>query len=314
MRLLRTLAVVLFATLATIGVALAATPSPRARRAATAQNTIAGGVLAQTNSRDGSAILTAARMRPGDRAQGTVTITNSGDLEGAFTLATAALADAPGPNGGRLSGRLQLDVSDITQPGAPVAVGSSPLGAMPVRDLGTFAAGEARTYLFVVTFPDGGIPASGTTGDNAYLGSSARVRFDWNSRSDATTPAGPPIITPGPAPALTLAVTPRTRISLRRTKLTARCSRACTVTVRGSVVSVRGGSKRVLARIGARRYAVRAGVPRKIAIRLKPKVRRAIKLALRQHRVVTLRLKVLASGPVTAPGAVTRTLRIRIRP
>jgi hypothetical protein len=314
MRLLRTLAVVLVAALTTIGVALAATSSPRARRAATAQNTIAGGVLAQTNSRDGSAILTAAAMRPGDRAQGTVTITNSGDLPGAFTLATAALADVPGPNGGRLSARLQLDVSDITDRSAPVAVGSSPLGAMPARDLGTFAAGGARTYLFVVTFPDGGIPASGTTGDNAYLGSTARVRFDWTSRSAETTPAGPPVVAPGPVPALTFAVTPRTRISLRRTTLTARCSRACTVTVSGSVVSVRGRSKRVLARVKARRYAVRAGAPRKVAIRLKPKVRRAIKRALKQHRVVTLRLKVVATGPATAPGRVTRNLRIRVRP
>ena len=313
MRLLRTFAILLAAALATIGVAVAAGPTRGAAGSANARSTVAAGILTATNSRAGSAILTAARMSPGDRAEGTVTITNSGDVPGAFALSAAALVDVPGPNGGRLSERLGLDVSDITKPAAPVAVGSSPLGAMPVRDLGTFAPGTARTYRFVVTFPDGGIPASDTSGDNAYIGSTASVRFDWTARSTGGTAVKTPVIAGGPVPVLTLAVTPRSRISLRRPTLVARCSRACTVTVAGSIISTRRRARRVLTRIRARRYAVRAGTPRRITIRLAPAARRRVRTALAQRRVVTLRVNVVASGARTAPGSATRTLRLRIR-
>jgi hypothetical protein len=54
---------------------------------------------------------------------------------------------------------------------------------MGAQSLGSFAAGEARTYKFTVEFPDGGVPASATTGDNAYKGSSMSVGYQWDATS-----------------------------------------------------------------------------------------------------------------------------------
>lgn len=36
---------------------------------------------------------------------------------------------------------------------------------------------------FTVTFPDGGTPASATTGDNAYKGSTLSVGYQWDAAS-----------------------------------------------------------------------------------------------------------------------------------
>ena len=60
---------------------------------------------------------------------------------------------------------------------------SGKVGAMGAQSLGSFAAGEARTYKFTVEFPDGGVPASATTGDNAYKGSSMSVGYQWDAAS-----------------------------------------------------------------------------------------------------------------------------------
>ncbi len=312
MRLLRTLAVVLACGLTTIGMALAASAPRRVRMAAAAQNTFAAGVLAQTNSRAGSAILTAAAMRPGDRVQGSVTITNSGDLAGSFTLAAGGLVDVPGPNGGHLADRLLLDVSDVSDPSAPIAIASGPLSAVLLRDLGSFAAGVAHTYRFVVTFPDGGVPASATSGDNAYLGSSATLRFDWT----ATAPQ-PPVVTPTPTPmpaaGLTFTISPRHKLSLRRPVLRVRCSRACSVKISGSIIARKGRAQRVLVRLRTRIYRVRGGVTRTIRVTVSRATRRKIVAARAAHKVVTLRVKVVASGPAGPAGRVVRTLRLRVQ-
>ena len=53
-------------------------------------------------------------MRPGEEASGSVTITNTGTVTGALTLAPAAPADTPGPGGGTLSNKLELLVIDVT--------------------------------------------------------------------------------------------------------------------------------------------------------------------------------------------------------
>lgn len=146
-------------------------------------NTFSAGNLAQTNSSNG-AVLTAAKIKPGDPAStGSVTITNSGDISGSFTLSKSNLVDTAGPNGGQLSGKLNVHIEDVTNAGSPASVYNGTIGAMAAQPLGTFAVGEVRTYRFSVTFPDGGTPASGTTGDNAYRGSSLTVDYRWDSVS-----------------------------------------------------------------------------------------------------------------------------------
>ena len=145
-------------------------------------NTFSSGNLAQTNSASG-AVLTASKIKPGDSSNGTVTITNSGDIAGAFTLSKANVADTAGPNGGQLSSKLNVLIQDVTVPATPVQVYNGTIGGMAQQSLGTFAAGASKTYKFTVSFPDGGTPASSTTGDNAYKGSALSVDYSWDSAS-----------------------------------------------------------------------------------------------------------------------------------
>lgn len=168
--------------LAAVGLAVGSGASFTSRSANPA-NTFSSGNLAQTNSQSG-AVLTASRIKPGDPASvGTVTITNSGDIAGSFTLSKANVADTAGPNGGQLSSKLNVLIQDVTNAASPVQVYTGTVGAMGSQSLGSFAAGASRTYKFSVTFPDGGTPASSTTGDNAYKGSSLTVDYAWDSAS-----------------------------------------------------------------------------------------------------------------------------------
>ncbi|MGD9736556.1 MAG: calcium-binding protein [Solirubrobacterales bacterium] len=50
---------------------------------------------------------------------------------------------------------------------------------MPELELGTLAAGEARTYRFVVTMLDGGPPSSPYVDDNLYQRASAGIGYEW---------------------------------------------------------------------------------------------------------------------------------------
>ena len=53
-------------------------------------------------------------MRPGEEASGSVTITNTGTVNAALSLAPEAPADTPGNGGGKLSNKLELLVIDVT--------------------------------------------------------------------------------------------------------------------------------------------------------------------------------------------------------
>jgi spore coat-associated protein N len=144
-------------------------------------NTFSSGTLSQSNSLENAAILTATKMVPGDSRSGTVTIKNTGDVSGRFSLSASDLTDTPGPNGGSLSQVLRLEVVDTTDASA---VYDGPYDSMPKQDLGSWTADEDHTYEFTVTFPDTGKPESSTTGDNAYEGSSTSVTYVWDAVSE----------------------------------------------------------------------------------------------------------------------------------
>jgi hypothetical protein len=170
-RTLAALATALFALAIAVGSGAGVTPPT-----ANASHLFTSGVLKHSNSKDGTAILTLDKMKPTDSVTGSVTLTNTGDIPGTFTLSQSALVDTPGPNAGALSGKLDVTITDK---GTNQVVYSGKLGAMTSKSLGTYAPGEAHTYNWVVSFPDGGTPASNTTGDNAYLGSSTGLTYDF---------------------------------------------------------------------------------------------------------------------------------------
>jgi hypothetical protein len=157
--------------------------------AANPSNTFSAGTLAINDDKEGSAILTASKMQPGDSQSGQVTIENSGDSDGVFSLDDSALTDTQaGAGGGKLSTVLTLNIRDL---GADGAVGggddtityNGKFDAMPPISLGTWSGGESHKYEFTVTFPDAGLPPSATTGDNAYQGAAVSVTYNWSAVS-----------------------------------------------------------------------------------------------------------------------------------
>ena len=203
-RVLAPIAIALLVLAACSAVALAVRDGLpfRSSQPARAQASAATGSLSQSNSRSGAAILGASAMRPGDVVTGEVTIANTGDIPGAFRLSQTPITEQPGEGGGLLSSRLQLQVIDVTNAAAPTTVWAGGLGAFDGRDLGTFAGGQARTYRFVASFPEGGAAT-----DNAFASASSSIGFTWTATGgDDTAPAGTP-----QAPAGTpTAVAPRT--------------------------------------------------------------------------------------------------------
>jgi hypothetical protein len=121
-------------------------------------------------------------MKPGGTATGSVTITNTGSLQGTFSLSKSALTNPVlGTGSERLSDQLDLLIRD-----GSTTVYTGKLGAMGMiaLDGDTVTAGTqqfgaaasptaAHTYDFTVTLPS-------ATG-NAYQGTSMSVQYDWTA-------------------------------------------------------------------------------------------------------------------------------------
>ena len=132
-------------------------------------NAFASGSL--TMSRSGSgAIFSSVAMKIGDTAPGSVTITNTGTLSGAYTLTGSSSGSAA------LASQLHLTLyKDVDGSGTPIYDGS--LGTFSAS-LGTFAAnGGAHTFYFHVSLPTTGTDA----GDNALQGLAADESFTWSA-------------------------------------------------------------------------------------------------------------------------------------
>jgi spore coat-associated protein N len=173
--------------LGTIGLAAAVTVGSGAdftSASANPANVFTAGSMTHYNSKAGAAILTASNMRPGDTANGTVDIQNTGSLSGNFSLAKTATDTGLTPS---FSSKLTVVITDTGDPSclvscpAPVVVYSGVVGAMGAQALGTFAAGATHRYTFAVTFPSTG--AAGAGADNAYQGANTSVVYNWTATS-----------------------------------------------------------------------------------------------------------------------------------
>jgi hypothetical protein len=185
-RLLMALLLLLLATSVVIGSLAVFTGS-----STNAGSEVDAGTLTIGNSKAGVAVITAAEMVPGETREGTVTITNTGTVAGQFRLSDSDLADTPGPNGGKLSGALDLRIVDLGPDGAPgggddvnPATYDGRFDSMPSIDLGTWPAGAKHTYRLAVTFRNTGAPGSSTTQDNAFKQSAAKVTYTWDATSE----------------------------------------------------------------------------------------------------------------------------------
>jgi len=150
-------------------------------------NTFAAGTLSILNSKEGTAVLSASNLRPGNSQSGTVDIKNTGALSGAFTLSRTAPVDSDGAN--PLSSKLNLtivdcgtfvgatpptcgDGDDVSKYSAGTIAQMGTTGHL-VTALGTYAANEQHRYQFTVQLD--------TTAGNAYQGDTSSVEFDWNA-------------------------------------------------------------------------------------------------------------------------------------
>jgi spore coat-associated protein N len=147
-------------------------------------NTFAAGTLTISNSKEGAAVLSASGLKPGNSANGTVDIQNTGDLNGIFTLSRTAPVDSDGAN--PLSGKLNLTIIDCGTfaSGTPVCgdgndvtvynggtIGQMGTVGHTVNSLGTYAANDKHRYQFTVQLDN--------SAGNAYEGDTSSVEFDW---------------------------------------------------------------------------------------------------------------------------------------
>jgi len=147
---------------AATGIALASGATFSTSTAST--GVVASGTLRQLNS--STVAFDRANLKPGDTVTGSVTITNNGTLPGRFTLTETAGENTFVP---------QDDVTvEIRQTGVTTPVSATKgIGTAGAIDLGTFAAGEARTYTWTVT-----LKASAA---NSQQGKSAAATYAFTS-------------------------------------------------------------------------------------------------------------------------------------
>jgi spore coat-associated protein N len=141
-------------------------------------NVVTAGNLMHSNDSAGAAFLTVSKLRPGQSDTGTVTLTNTGDVNGVFSLAKTVVTDSLSATATPFASKLRLKVEDLTAGGA--ALYDNVLGSMGTISANTIAPGvaQAHTYKFTVTFPDAG-GANGS--DNVYKAASVKVDFNWEA-------------------------------------------------------------------------------------------------------------------------------------
>jgi hypothetical protein len=254
------------------------------------------------SSLEGAAILEATGLAPGHARVGEITVTNVGDVTGAFALGSSGLVDTP------LAHKLDLVVQDVTPGRDATTVFYGKLSALSTVPLGNMAQGDAHRYRFTVSLPS-------DAGDG-YQGVSTAVAFTWSAGAEDLGPAP----APEPAPATTTQAPPKATTAGGKAKtpkatLTARarqtgskgavsasvaCSSACRITVGGSATV---GRTRVLLRTTRRTLRKSGTVQMRIA--LPARARQA--LARRQPVVVHLSLRATVGTRVVS---VRRTVRI----
>lgn len=115
---------------------------------------------------------------PGQSAAASLRVRNTGASPLALRVRVRDVRDVPGPLGGLLSRRLRVRLAD----GGRTVLAGSPAGLRGGRDLGSVPAGGTRTLRLVLTFPDGGVPPSPTTGDNLVQGAAAGLVLEVTGR------------------------------------------------------------------------------------------------------------------------------------
>jgi len=132
-------------------------------------NVVTAGNLRHTNT---GALLTVDKIKPGEtKSAGSVTIENTGDIDGVFTVDKSVVSDSTAP-ADPFADRLEVKITS-----GPDTIYDGPLDAMAAEAAGTIAPGATKTYDFEVHFLDGGTGGA----DNAYKAASVTVDYSWEA-------------------------------------------------------------------------------------------------------------------------------------
>lgn len=145
--------------------------------------TSAGSRIDIVNSREGQPVVTGKNLFPGQYVRREVRIRNLGESAVRLALSARNVTGVAGPYGGELGDVLRVRVWRARGQGPqPRPVYLGPLNGLRRIELGALTPRRSQHYVFVVVFPDGGVPGSVTGGDNAYQGSWSTARFVWTAR------------------------------------------------------------------------------------------------------------------------------------
>ncbi len=122
---------------------------------------LAAGSVQIGSSNPNQAIVSVTGMKPGDSREGTISISNPGDVAGEVTL------KANGLTGTALAAVLTLKLEDVTGTASKKYEGK--LGSFASVSLGSLAAGSTRKYRFTLSWPSSSNEAS-LQGLSAVLG------------------------------------------------------------------------------------------------------------------------------------------------
>lgn len=324
---MRSLSLLVFLALA--GSATAAALRSGGEPSAEASAIAAEGSFSFANSGDGMPIFSASEIAPGGSVSGTVEIADTGTEPGELTLAQHDIADVPGPGGGKLSRRMSLQITDVTNPAHPAIVYSGPLAPMPPQPAGQLQPGASRTYEFLATLPEAG--AVGGT-QNDVQGASTSVAYSWTAAEVVATPeptpptAPPPVPTPGQpqsnpssaptsstpaASPLRLAIT-RVRRTIQHGRLIvwARCDTACSISAHGRLRALGlAGRDRAKLRLTSRSAFARGR--QRLAIRISHRLRGWLEASPKPLRVIA-RLTLHARDRAGNRAAAQQTFRVRL--
>lgn len=260
--------------------------------------------------RDGAAVFEVSGLGPGESAFGTVRVRNAGDESGLFSLTRAGLSDRPGPNGGKLSERLELAVLDVSRPGEPAVVYTGGVGPLGVRPLGVLRPGAMRTYSVRATVLTGQTPTVPLGGGDPYEGSTTRISLRWQAVAGLPPARATALLRrrreDREPPRLRFTAAPRQSV-IRTGRLVA--SIRCTEPCRPSATA-RLPRGEALVRVARER----GGREARLVVRFSSSERDALEEALGEGRTVPIRLRVEATDLLGNRRTLRETLRLRPRP
>jgi len=153
------------ATLAVAGALVVGSGASFTSQTTNSSSVVTAGTLQQENSRSNAAIFNVANIKPGDTVVGSVTIKNSGSLPASFKV-----TEFEDVNGFSQPALLTMSIKDQAT-GASVFSGT--FGDLTTQSLGSWTAGETRTFVYEVKLDQ--------AADDSNQGDTAKASYVWDA-------------------------------------------------------------------------------------------------------------------------------------